>query len=229
MMKKSVIIILVSLSLLRPIPAKADLFGGDVIVLTKILMNALQQLIQLKRIVDTGRNQFDLVREINRGIHDALNLYETMSPLQDPGLYRELQEAKEALRSIETIYGIASNSPDTRVHQNSDQIASEAISLNNQIYRYSKNIDQIGESIKNHSRRTSPAGASKLTAQSLGVVLHVLNQSLRAQATGLKLQAQTLAIQNKKDKEEVRGIQNSSMTLSQAMKSQNPQFRLPRF
>ena len=36
MMKKSVIIILVSLSLLRPIPAKADLFGGDVIVLTKI-------------------------------------------------------------------------------------------------------------------------------------------------------------------------------------------------
>ncbi len=61
------------------------------------------------------------------------------------------------------------------------------------------------------------------------MVLHVLNQSLRAQATGLKLQAQTLAIQNKKDKEEVRGIQNSSMTLSQAMKSQNPQFRLPRF
>ena len=81
MMKKSVIIILVSLSLLRPIPAKADLFGGDVIVLTKILMNALQQLIQLKRIVDTGRNQFDLVREINRGM--PRRLHELVG--RDPG------------------------------------------------------------------------------------------------------------------------------------------------
>ncbi len=37
-------VILVSMMLLAPIPAKADLFGGDIVVLTKILFQTIQQL-----------------------------------------------------------------------------------------------------------------------------------------------------------------------------------------
>ena len=33
----------------------ADMFGGDVVVLTQILANAVQQLAQLKQIMDSGK------------------------------------------------------------------------------------------------------------------------------------------------------------------------------
>ena len=41
-------------SLMIPRPCRADIFGGDVVVLTQILANAIQQLIQLRQILSTG-------------------------------------------------------------------------------------------------------------------------------------------------------------------------------
>jgi len=60
-------------------------------------------------------------------------------------------------------------------------------------------------------------------------MLNVMNQNLRAQATGLKLQAQALAVQNQKDKEYVRHLVDSSQRLSSALKGQDTQFKMPRF
>ncbi|MBI2712610.1 MAG: hypothetical protein HYX41_07145, partial [Bdellovibrio sp.] len=74
----------------------------------------------------------------------------------------------------------------------------------------------------------SPGGAQKLTAETLGVMLHVMNQSLRAQATGLKLQAQALAIQNHKEKEGSRQLVADSESLSASMKSEPLNFSIPR-
>ena len=64
--------------------------------------------------------------------------------------------------------------------------------MNNSIYDYTAQLDKIGEEIKQYSHAVSPGGAQKLTAQSLGVVVHVMNEQLRATATGLKMQAQTI-------------------------------------
>jgi hypothetical protein len=60
-------------------------------------------------------------------------------------------------------------------------------------------------------------------------MLHVMSQSLRAQATGLKLQAQSMALQNKKEKDMTKHFLESSKTLKTALKNQNPTFELPRF
>ena len=78
----------------------------------------------------------------------------------------------------------------------------EAISFNNDLNEYAARLDQIGEEVKIYSHAASPGGAQKLTAESLGVVIHVLNQQLRASGQGLKLQAQAMAVQNKKEKDE---------------------------
>src|SRR5258708_2971737 len=169
--------------------AHADALGGDVLVLAQILSNAVQQLAQLKNILDTGRDNVELVRDINRGINDSLALIRTISPNRDPGLYKDWEKVSDALSKIESVYGIAVESKDTRVQQDADQSVAEAIALNNSIYSYTKQIDEIGESIKLQSHVVSPGGASKLTAESLGVMLNLQNQMLRTQATGLKLQA----------------------------------------
>ncbi len=209
--------------------SRADLFGGDVAVLVQILANSIQQLAQLRQILGTGQDSLDLMRDINRGINDSLNLLRTVKPDIDPGIYRDWEKAQDALEELEKLYGIVVDSRDKNVQKDADRSVAEAISLNNSIYAYTKQIDEIGEAIKEQSHYVSPGGAAKLTAQSLGVMLHIQNENLRAQATGLKLQAQALAIQNRKDKEHTRKIVETADGLKAALASQKPRFLLPKF
>lgn len=226
---KKFIAICLSVFLFSTQPARADMFGGDVAVLMQILANALQQLAQLKQILDTGKSNLDLIREINRGINDSMNLVRTVYPNIDPGIYKDWQSVQDAVNKLETIYGVADPSLNQRVYRDTDQNVAEAVQLNNSIYQYTQQIDEIGEAIKQTSHDVSPGGAQKLTAQTLGVMLHVMNQNLRAQATGLKLQAQSMALQNKKDKDSTREFLSNSETLRVAMKNEKAEFKAPRF
>ncbi|MFN9068043.1 MAG: hypothetical protein ACK5V3_12500 [Bdellovibrionales bacterium] len=226
---KKFLAIAVTVSMMFSAPAKADLFGGDVAVLIQILANALKQLVELQNLVKNGSDQLDLMRNINRGVNDSLQLAKTIYPDIDPGLYKDWQNVSEAIQKLETIYGIVTNSPDARIYRDTDQQVAEAVTLNNDIYKYTQGIDELGEVIKNYSHDVSPGGAQKLTAQTLGVMLQVMNQSLRTQATGLKLQAQTMAIQNKRDKDSTKQYLETANTLRVAMKNEKVQFTAPRF
>lgn len=226
---KKIISIFIVTSFVVSTPAKADMFGADVAVLMEILANALKQYIELKNIVENGRDQLDLIREINRGVNDSLRLAQTINPNIDPGIYKDWQNAGDALAKLQSIYGIVTNSPDSKVYSDTDQNVAEAVTLNNDIYKYTKNIDELGDAIKDYSHDVSPGGAQKLTAQTLGVMLQVMNQSLRTQATGLKLQAQTMAVQNKKEKDSTKQYLETANTLRIAMKKEKIQFVAPRF
>lgn len=228
--KKAVLIHAMALSLvLYPVKGRCDFFGGDLPLLIQIVTNTAQQLIQLKQILNTGSDTLGLLRDVNRGINDSLGIIRTVYPNIDPGIYKDWDKLSQALRGIEEIYGTVTPSQDARVQKDTDQSVAEAISLNNSIYKYTQDIDQIGEAIKQYSHQVSPGGAQKLTAESMGVMLTVMNQSLRAQATGLKMQAQTLALQNHKDKEMTRHMMDVSSQLSDQLKTQKPDYKLPRF
>jgi len=214
--------------MIAPKTSRADVFGGDVVVLTQILANAIQQLLQLRQLLSTGQDTLSLMQDVNRGLNEALGLVKSVGAARDPGLYRELLRAQDALRYVKNVYGNSVDSSELKVQQDADQTAAEAISLNNSIYGYAREIDQIGEEIKRNSNVASPKGAQKLTAQSLGVMLHVMNQSLRAQATALKLQAQSMAIQNRKDKVYSDQVRSTSDKLNAAMTSMRPEFKFPR-
>jgi hypothetical protein len=209
--------------------ANADMFGGDVLVLTQILTETVAELAQLKSLLGTGEDTLGLMQDINRGINDSLNLMRTISPNTSPGIYKDWDQVSGALAKLGGIYGTPIESHDSRVQQDTDESVAEAVTMNNTIYKYTQSIDEIGELIKNESHTVSPGGAAKLTAQSLGVMLNLQNEMLRTQATGLKLQAQALAIQNRKDKERTRQMVGSADDLNAALANQNPQFALPRF
>lgn len=221
-------IILLFFLVLLTRPAKADLFGGDVAVLTQILAEVIEQISELQSIIGTGQDTLGLLRDIHRGINDSLNLLQTINPA-DPGTYADWLRAYDAIRQLKKIYGETIDSPDAPIQNDADQTVAEAIALNNSIYRQAQETDQIGEQIKQYSHATSPDGAQKLTAQTLGVMIHVLNSGIRAQATGLKLQGQELAIQNRKDKEMTKHMLSVSNALSQSFASEKAPFDVPRF
>jgi len=209
--------------------ARGDLFGGDVAVLTQILVNAIQQLSTLNSMLQTGGDTLGLMRDINRGINDSLNMIRTIDPNWNPGLYGDWENVQRALDEVERIYGsVPGSTSETKVQKDLDQSVAEAVTLNNAIYDHTREIDKLGEDIKAASHTVSPGGAQKLTAETLGVMLHVMNSSLRAQATAMKLQAQSMGIQNRRDKEQTRHTVSSTNSIQQAF-GRKAKFQLPRF
>lgn len=221
--------VIIGLFLLVNTTSRADLFGGDVAVLTQILAQAIMQLSELKNILSTASDEIDLIRKINEGINDSLNILRTIDPNADPGIYKDWQNAQEALGKLQSIYGITVNSPEAQVQRDTDQQIAEAVSYNNNYYKWTRQLDEIGESIKSQSHDVSPGGAQKLTAQALGLLIQVMNQNIRAQATQMKLQAQGLAIQNKNAKEETKHFLSTAQGLKTAMQNEKIQFQVPRF
>lgn len=228
-MKKTLSILLILFNVTTPQTTRADMFGGDVVILTQILAKAILQLAKLKEVVETARGELDLLRQINAGINDSLNMLRTIDPNIDPGVYKDWNSASDALQKLQMIYGITVHSPEARIQKDLDQGIAEAVAFNNSYYKYTKSLDELGEEIKSASHSVSPGGANKLTAQALGLVIQVLNQNLRAQATGLKLHAQELAVRNRKDKEETRHFLDASNSLKTKMQNEKILFELPRF
>lgn len=211
-----------------PRPAKADLFGGDVAVLVQILANAIQQLLQLREIVATGDSTLGLMQDINNGIHVALGRLRTMGVNVDPGIYGKLRNVNSATRLVEDLFGRPVRSEEQEVQRNADRVVAEALSQNAKAFKYANDLDAVGKRIQTQSQMTSPKGSQRLTAQSLGVVVHVLGESLRAQATSLKLQAQSMAIQNRKDKQFAESVRKTSKDFRQSHQHLPTQFALPR-
>jgi hypothetical protein len=197
--------------------------------LVQILANALKQYAELQQMLENGQDTLGLLRDINRGINDSMGLIDSLAPFMDPGLYKDLKKVQAITQHLQDTYGVIVDSPESKVQTDTDEVVAEGIAMNNSLYDYAAQLDKIGEDIKQYSHTVSPGGAQKLTAQSLGVMVHVMNQQLRATATGLKLQAQAMAVQNRKEKNETAQYLSQMKRLENAMQNNDIKFEFPRF
>lgn len=214
------------LYLLKASPAYGDFFGGDLPLLAKIVANTIQQISELQKIAGLGKENLQYFRDLNRGLNEALNLAKTVNQQLSPGVLSDLQGAEQALKIIQELYGAVPKTAEARMQQTMDRSAAEAIDLHNAAFRYADEIDPQAEQIKDYARVVSPQGAEKLTAQSLGVLIQVLNQVLRTNATMLKLQSQQLALENKRAKVGSEQFRLQYESLARAFGSLRPEYRL---
>jgi hypothetical protein len=230
-MQRSMFAIVVAAGLLFPFPntAHASIFGEENVTLGAILKETILQLAELKNIFQSSQDTLHLLDDVNRGINDTLHLAETLGIHIDPGLYRGLRDVDRTVYAIEEIYGRPVDSPVATVQRNTDETVAEAISFNNELDDYTRRLDGIGENIKAISSVSSPGVATKLTAQTLGVMIHVLNQEIRATGRSLKLQAQAMAVQNKHEKDSTAQYLNGTQNLVQKMHECQTTFEVPRF
>jgi hypothetical protein len=200
-------------------PARADFFGGDLPLLSSILAQAIQQLAQLRQILVSGHDTLGLLRDVNQGIRDAMSIIRTMNRTLQPGTLSQLQTVEDMLRAIQEIYGSVPRTPESKQQSFTDRSVSEAMTLHNQAFAYADMVDPEAERIKDYSRVVSPVGAGRLTAQSLGVLIHVTNQLLRTNAAILKMMSENVAIQNKHEKVNSEHFRMQYDGLSQAFSS----------
>ncbi len=193
-----------------------------------LVINAAQQLVQLYNLLDATKKNLELMQNVYQGVHNAMNIMRTINPDIDPGLYREWQGVQDSMTKIEEIYGKAPRSDDQKVQEDTDQTVAEAGSFNNELFDYSKKLDGIAEDIKSFSKTVSPVGAAKVTAESMGVMLSVLNQGLRAQAKALKLQAIVAERENRKDKRQSSHTIETNDVITRSILREKTTFTLPR-
>ncbi len=198
--KKWVLMPTLIFGLILPKPARADFFGGDVVVLTKILVESIKQLSALRSILSSARGQLDLMREINRGIKDGLRIIRVINPRFNPGLYGNLETADRVLAVINELYGSIPETADARLQQAQDRSVAESIAMNGTLFRFADDVDAESKRIIEHARSVNPQGAGKLTAQSLGVLIGVTTQVLRTNSMMLKMMSENMALQNRKEK-----------------------------
>lgn len=209
--------------------AKADFWGGDTLVLTQILTNSIEQLYQLMEIVNSARDNLELIQDINRGINDSLHLAKTSRIDLEAGLGRHILSITDSQHRVKSLYGSAVNSKLSQLQNHIDKLTAEGISQNSHAMAHANTMDPIGEQIKTASHTVSPGGAQKLTAEGIGVMLHTLNESLRTQATGVNIMAQNMARNNYVDKEQTKAMIDSAKQLKVAMRQQRSEFITPRF
>jgi len=217
--KKKIIAIIICLSLVIPRPAKADLFGGDVAVLLKILAQSIQQLYELRQIVGTGRDTLSLWRDINRGIRDGLRVIQIINPRFNPGLYGRLETSEQVQRAIEDLYGAIPKTSEYRLQEAQDRSVSESIAMNGTLFQYADSVDEESRRIITHSQSVNPQGAAKLTAQSLAVLIGVTTQLLRTNSMMLKMMGQNMALSNRKEKLQAQQFKTQYEGITQALET----------
>ena len=110
-----------------PKPAKADLWGGDVVVLLKILANALMQLQKLQMLVSSTQDSLNMARDLNSGINEVMNLMQTSFPDSNLNVYKDCNNLQTAVREMQTVYGHAVNSKESASQGDLDRSITEAI------------------------------------------------------------------------------------------------------
>jgi len=212
--KFKILTLLVVVTFSRPTHA---FFGGDVAVLVQILANSVQQLTQLKQILSTGGDTLGVMRDINQGIRQGLNVIHMVNPKFNPGLYGNLNTANQVLRAIEDLYGAIPQTSEARLQQAHDQSVAESIAMNGTLFNFADQADQESQRIMAHANVANQKGATKLTAQSIAVLINVSTQLLRTNSMMLKMMGEDIAIKNRQSKLEATQFKTQYESISKAL------------
>jgi len=209
------------------IPARADFWGGDLIYLAQILQQSILQVEQLKSILGSNRDSLNFLHDINKGVRDAMRVINTMNRTLKPGNLSNLNNVTDLIRELEGIYGKIPISAEARLQSTHDITVAESIQLHNDAFRYADEVDSEAERMREYAHVASPQGAAKASLQAQGTQVHVLNQILRTNAALLKVQSETLAMQNRKSKLQSEQFRIQYGELATSLKDFKPGFQLP--
>lgn len=196
--------------------------------LIKILTENVRRYQQLKQLMEVEQNRNQYLRLINEGLENSLGLLNSL-PIEDEKILSELNEFNKAYKSIVKIYGQVPKGPDATMQILHDQTVAESIKMVGNISSYTQMQEANARSISIQSRRASPKGAARMTAESNAKILSTLNQILKINGQILKIQSEHMAFANKKGKESVGNFNRINAEMKRGMRSFKGDLSLPRF
>lgn len=210
------------------VPARADIWGGDVAVLMQILSENIRRYQQLQQMIQQSRDADNYLRWINAGIDNSIGLLQSL-PIKDEKVLADLREFKIALGKIENLYGKVPKSPEDVLQILHDQTVAESLRMANDFKEFSLTQEKNSEVIALQARDASPKGAVRMQAETSAQILRSLSQLIRLNTQMLKLQSEQMAFANKQSKDGVANFQKVSRDLGSGFSNFNPDMKLVRF
>ena len=207
-----------SIMVLTSRPARADLFGGDVAVLMQILAQNIKHYYQFQQMIGQAKSTEDYLRLVNSGLDNSMGLLSSL-PVKDEGIMADLVSFRQALATVETLYGGIPKSKEQVLHLLNDQTVAESIRMANSFKKYSQEQEENSVRIAIQSRQASPKGAARMQAETSAQILGSISQLIRLNTQMLKLQSEQFAMQNKTGKTDVANFQRVSDGLSNGFKN----------
>ena len=184
----SSIAIITSELFLAPIKIAHASFGAEIPFLIKIIAEAVQQVRALQMIIGTTRETASILSEMNRGVKEALRLANTAHVPLPRQVYESARTLDEANREAQRIYGSLPGTSPTHT-RTGFQAGTEGLFLSHDAFEYSTFLDQNGERIKSSAVVASQGAATRLTAESVGVLIHAVSHTNRIEAKSLEIQS----------------------------------------
>lgn len=209
-------------------PARADLFGGDVAVLTQILAENIRHYHQLQQMIGQGQSQADFLRQLNAGLESSIGLLQTL-PVKDEKILSNLREFQGALRSVTDVYGMIPKSKEATMQTLHDQTIAESLRMVNTFKDYSDTQEQNSLLIAAQSRDASPKGAARMQAETSAQILRSLSQLIRLNSQLLKLQSEQFGMNNKAGKDSVGNFQKVNQDLGKSFQGFKSDMGLVKF
>lgn len=209
-------------------PARADLFGGDVAVLTQILAENIRHYYQLQQMIGQGRDQADFLRQLNAGLENSIGLLQSL-PVKDEKILSDLREFQGALRSVTNVYGMIPKSQESIMQTLHDQTIAESLRMVNTFKDYSETQEQNSILIAAQSRDASPKGAARMQAETSAQILRSMSQLIRLNTQMLKLQSEQFGMNNKAGKDSVGNFQRVNQDLGKSFQGFKSDMGLVKF
>lgn len=211
-----------------PMTSKADMFGGDIVVLMKILAENIKHYMQLQEMLKQGKDSAEFLRALNSGIDNSIGLLESF-PIKDEKILADLKQFKTAMGKVELLYGIIPKSPDEALHLLHDQSVAESLRMANSFKDFSDAQEKNSEIIAIQARQASPKGAARMQAETSAEILRTLSQLIRLNTQMLKLQSEQVAMSNKSAKDNVAGFKKINDDLGNGFSKFKPDMKLVTF
>ncbi len=200
--------------------ARADIFGGDVIILGQILARTIDQVFKLQQIIGKAQQTVSILEDMNRGVKEVLRLSETAHIPLPPGVYAKAKTIDQALWEAHRVYGgLEERAPTpTKTHYRS---GTEGLSLSQDAFDYSTFLDDQGERVKRAAVLANQASATRLTAETMGVLLHSMSHSNRLQAKSLEITSSERIDKSAKDGARFESFMNTQQHIEDTLKGQS--------
>jgi hypothetical protein len=174
-------------------PVRADFWGGDIPLLLQILAENIKHYYQLQQMIGQARSTEDYLRLVNSGLDNSMGLLTTL-PVKDENILADIRSFKQALGTVENIYGNIPKSKEQALHLLNDQTVAESIRMANSFKHYSEVQEENSVRIAIQSRQASPKGAARMQAETSAQILGSISQLIRLNTQMLKQQSEQFAM-----------------------------------
>lgn len=202
---------------LSPFKVAEAAFGAEIPVLLKILAETIEQVQALQSIIVQTRATVSLLEEMNRGVKEVLKLAETAHVPLPKQVYEQAKSIEDATLEARKVYGVLPGSAPTfaKVHYRSGV---EGLYLSQDAFEYSTLLDEEGRRVKEAALVANTSSATRLSAETLGALLHAVSHTNRLEAKHLEISSTKRLEDATKANAEMESFQKTHQAIDRHMK-----------